>query len=50
VGDPARRFILACNDFLGGGGDGYQALKAAVEASGARDTRIPETEQQVLID
>jgi 2',3'-cyclic-nucleotide 2'-phosphodiesterase (5'-nucleotidase family) len=49
VGDPARRFTLAVNDFLVGGGDGYQALKAAAEAPGARKTVIPETEQQVLI-
>ena len=48
-GDPTRRFTLAANDFLVGGGDGYQALKAAAEAPGARKIAIPETEQQVLI-
>ena len=34
VGDPARRFTLASNEFLMGGGDGYMALKAASEAPG----------------
>ncbi len=49
MGDPACCFTLGTNDFLVGGGDRYQALKAAAEAPGARKTAIPETEQQALI-
>ena len=37
VGDPARRFTLATNEFLMGGGDGYVALKAASEAPGRQE-------------
>ncbi len=50
VGDPARRFTLATNEFLMGGGDGYVALKAASEAPGAKKVVVPEKEQQTLID
>jgi 2',3'-cyclic-nucleotide 2'-phosphodiesterase (5'-nucleotidase family) len=50
VGDPARRFTLATNEFLMGGGDGYVALKAASEAPGAKKVVVPEREQQTLID
>jgi 2',3'-cyclic-nucleotide 2'-phosphodiesterase (5'-nucleotidase family) len=50
VGDPARRFTVAANEFLVGGGDGYQALKAAAEGPGARKTALSEREQQTLID
>ena len=50
VGDPARRFTLASNEFLMGGGDGYTALKAASEGPEARKTALPEREQQTLID
>ena len=50
VGDPARKFVLATNEFLMSGGDGYQALKAASEAPGARKILVPEREQQVFIE
>jgi 2',3'-cyclic-nucleotide 2'-phosphodiesterase (5'-nucleotidase family) len=50
VGDPARRFTLASNEFLMGGGDGYVALKAASEAPGAKKVGVTEREQQTLID
>jgi 2',3'-cyclic-nucleotide 2'-phosphodiesterase (5'-nucleotidase family) len=50
VGDPARQFALATNEFLMGGGDGYTALKAASEGPGARKLTLPEREQQTLID
>jgi 2',3'-cyclic-nucleotide 2'-phosphodiesterase (5'-nucleotidase family) len=50
VGDPARRFTLASNEFLMSGGDGYTALKAASEGPEARKTTLPEREQQTLID
>jgi hypothetical protein len=50
VGDPNRRFTLAANEFLMGGGDGYVALKAASEAPGAKKVVLTEKEQQTLID
>jgi 2',3'-cyclic-nucleotide 2'-phosphodiesterase (5'-nucleotidase family) len=50
VGDPARRFTLATNEFLMTGGDGYVALKTASEAPDAKKVLVPEREQQTLID
>jgi 2',3'-cyclic-nucleotide 2'-phosphodiesterase (5'-nucleotidase family) len=49
VGDPQRRFLVATNDFVAGGGDGYQAFKAATEA-GARTVRLDDRAQAVFID
>jgi 2',3'-cyclic-nucleotide 2'-phosphodiesterase (5'-nucleotidase family) len=47
-GDPDRRFVLATNDFLMDGGDGYQSLKAAAAAFGKT---TPEAgERRILID
>lgn len=47
-GDLTRRFVLATNDFLMGGGDGFQSLKAAAATFG--QTTPEAGEQQVLID
>lgn len=47
-GDPGRRFTLATNDFLIGGGDGFQSLKAAAAAFG--QTTPEAGEQKILID
>jgi 2',3'-cyclic-nucleotide 2'-phosphodiesterase (5'-nucleotidase family) len=48
VGDPNRAFVLATNDFLLTGGDGYRALADASETRGAERPALGE--RQVLID
>lgn len=47
-GDLNRTFVLATNDFLLTGGDGYRALKAASETRGALRTGIGE--RQILVE
>lgn len=46
-GDLSRRFVLATNDFLMGGGDGYQSLKAAAAFGQTTPTA---GEQAILVD
>ena len=47
-GDLSRTFVLATNNFLLTGGDGYQSLSAASEARGSVTTEMGE--RQVLVD
>lgn len=43
-----KRIVMATNDFLLTGGDGYRVLQAASEERGAQRTQIGE--QQVLVE
>lgn len=42
MGDPARTFTLATNDFLLTGGDGYTALQAAADLRGSQQPDLGE--------
>jgi 2',3'-cyclic-nucleotide 2'-phosphodiesterase (5'-nucleotidase family) len=48
TGDPGRRFLVATNDFVAGGGDGYAAFKAAA-AAGQRTVALPVRARAVFI-